>query len=76
MHFNRQLIRSAKNRPVSNSLKLGSAGRSVGLVLRELFSSKDYAVGKSDLDQLLGELDVVERDKRSLSSEFDDENFK
>ncbi len=67
MHFNRQLIRSAKNRPVSNSLKLGSAGRSVGLALRELFSSNDYAVGKSDLDQLLGKLDVVERDKRNLS---------
>lgn len=67
MHFNRQLIRSAKTRPSIYSSKLGSAGRSVGLALRELINAKHYTGGKSDLDQLLEELEAVERDKRNLS---------
>jgi len=66
MYLNRQLIRSAKIRPFLHSPKLGSAGRSVGLALRELISSKDYTESNKDLDQLLDELEVVER-KKNLS---------
>jgi len=66
MHFNRQLIRSAKIRPFVESPKLGPAGRSLGLALRELISSKDYTGSNKDLDQLLEELEVVER-KKNLS---------
>ncbi|ANG97010.1 hypothetical protein A8A54_11310 [Brucella pseudogrignonensis] len=66
MHFNRQLIRSAKIRPFVQSPKLGPAGRSVGLALRELISSKDYKGSNKDLDQLLEEIEVVER-KKNLS---------
>ncbi|MCD4512102.1 hypothetical protein LQT97_12770 [Brucella pseudogrignonensis] len=67
MHFNRQLIRAAKSIPVSNSIRLGSAGRSVGLALRELNSCRDYTEGKSDLEQLLEELEAVEKKKSNLS---------
>ncbi len=67
MHFNRQLIRSAKSKPVSNSMRLGSADRSVGLAIRELISSMDYSEGKSYFDQLLEELEAVEQDKINLS---------
>lgn len=66
MHFNRQLIRSAKIGPFVESPKLGPAGRSLGLALRELISSKDYTGSNKDLDQLLEELEVVER-KKNLS---------
>jgi hypothetical protein len=61
-----QLIRSAKIRPFVQSPKLGPAGRSVGLALRELISSKDYKGSNKDLDQLLEEIEVVER-KKNLS---------
>ena len=67
MHFNRQLIRSAKIRPFVQSPKLGPAGRSVGLALRELIGSKDHTEGKADLYQLLEELEAVERDRRNHS---------
>lgn len=66
MHFNRQLVRSAKNRPVQNSMRLGSAGRSVGLALRELNSCRDYTERKSRLDQLLEELEAVEKKQSNL----------
>ena len=67
MHFNRQLIRSAKIRPCVNSPKLGSARRSVGQALRELIRSKYYTGSKSDLDQLLEELEAADHNERNLS---------